>query len=132
MFSQIKFFIQKLQSSKYIKKGRCKMCGACCRNILLFSDKNLPVMTEEQFEKIKEWDKHFRSFYISGKSETGALLFTCYALGDNNKCKLYLFRGLGCRQYPHKNTKFLINGGKMLEGCGFYFEPDKKFEEYLK
>lgn len=131
MFEYIRFFIQKLQSSKYIKKGKCLRCGACCRNILLYSDKNLPVVSEEQFEKIKEWDKHFNSFYISGKTETGELLFTCRALDSNNNCKVYFLRGLECRQYPKKNTKFLINGGKPLKGCGYYFEPDKKFDDFL-
>lgn len=131
MFSYIKFFFQKLQSSKYIRKGHCNRCGACCRNILLYSDKDVAVVSEDQFKKIQEWDKHFRSFYISGKSETGALLFTCKAIDDNNRCKVYFLRGLGCRQYPKKNTKFLINGGKPLEGCGYYFEPNKKFKEYL-
>ncbi len=132
MFTYIKFLIQKLQSSKYIRKGQCKKCGACCRNILLYSDKDIPVKTPAQFEQIKKWDRHFENFYISGKNETGALLFTCRALDDNNRCKIYLLRGFGCRQYPKKNTKFLINGGKPLDGCGYYFEPDKKFDDYLK
>ena len=74
MFNYLKFFFQKFQSAKYIRKGKCNRCGACCRNILLFAADGIPVVTEEQFEKIKEWDKHFKSFYISGKSETGALL----------------------------------------------------------
>lgn len=119
-------------SSRYVRKGKCIGCGNCCRNILLYSDEDLPVVTEEQFENIKKWDKHFHSFYISGKSETGALLFTCKEIDKNNRCKVYFFRGLGCRQYPKKNTKFLINGGKPLDGCGYYFEPNKKFENYLK
>lgn len=132
MFKYIKFLIQKMQSAKYIRKGKCNKCGACCRNILLFSDKNLPVVSSLQFEQIKKWDKHFRSFYISGKNEDGALLFTCYSLDENNRCKNYLLRGLGCRQYPKKNTKFLINGGKPLDGCGYYFVPNKKFDKFLK
>ena len=132
MFKYLKFFFQKLQSSKYVRKGKCNGCGACCRNNLLYADENIPVVSEEQFVKIKEWDKHFSNFYISGKSETGALLFTCRELDENNRCKVYFFRGLGCRQYPKKNTKFLINGGKPLDGCGYYFEADKDFKSYLK
>lgn len=132
MFKYIKFFIQKLQSSKYVRKGKCIGCGACCRNILLYASDDIPVVSEKQFEKIKEWDKHFRNFYVSGKSETGALLFTCRELDENNRCKVYFFRGIGCRQYPKKNTKFLIKGGKPLDGCGYYFEADKDFKSYLK
>lgn len=131
MFRYIKFWMQKLQSSKYIRKGKCVKCGNCCRNILLFADDNIPVKTEEQFEKIKEWDKHFCNFYISGKNETGSLLFTCREIDDNNHCKVYLFRGMGCRNYPKTDSKFLINGGKPLDGCGYYFEADKDFKSYL-
>ena len=132
MIKHIKFFIQKLQSSKFVRKGKCLGCGACCRNILLYASDDIPVVSEKQFEKIKEWDKHFRNFYVSGKSETGALLFTCRELDENNRCKVYFFRGIGCRQYPKKNTKFLINGGKPLDGCGYYFEADRDFKSFLK
>lgn len=132
MIKHIKFFIQKLQSSKFVRKGKCLGCGACCRNILLYASDDIPVVSEKQFEKIKEWDKHFRNFYVSGKSETGALLFTCRELDENNRCKVYFFRGIGCRQYPKKNTKFLINGGKPLDGCGYYFEADRNFKSYLQ
>ena len=132
MIKHIKFFIQKLQSSKFVRKGKCLGCGACCRNILLYASDDIPVVSEKQFEKIKEWDKHFRNFYVSGKSETGALLFTCRELDENNRCKVYFFRGIGCRQYPKKNTKFLINGGKPLDGCGYYFEADRDFKSYLQ
>lgn len=131
MIDYIKFLFNRLNSSKFIRKGRCKKCGNCCRNILLFSDKDMPVVTEEQFEKIQKWDKHFRNFYISGKSETGALLFTCKEIDENNNCRVYFFRGLGCRSYPKTDTKFLINGGKPLDGCGYYFETDKEFKSYL-
>ncbi len=131
MFKYIKFFIQKLQSSKYVRKGKCLKCGNCCRNILLYIEDE-PIKTEEQFEKVKQWDKHFYNFYISGESETGALLFTCKELDEKNRCKVYFFRGLGCRNYPKTDKNFLINGGKPLDGCGYFFEANKNFKSYLK
>ena len=126
----IKYYIQKLLSSKYIRKGSCRRCGNCCRNILLYIEDE-PIKTKEQFERVKEWEKHYNNFYISGKNETGALLFTCSEIGEDNLCKVYHFRGLGCRNYPKVNSKFLINGGKPLDGCGYYFEADKPFTSYL-
>lgn len=131
MLKNIKFFIQYFSSSKFIRKGKCNRCGNCCRNILLYIEDE-PIKTKEQFEKVKEWEKHYNNFYISGKSETGALLFTCKEIDKNNNCRVYFFRGLGCRMYPKKNTKFLINGGKPLDGCGYYFEPNKPFNTYFK
>lgn len=132
MFDYIKYYFQKLFSSKFVRKGKCNGCGSCCRNILLYLSDDEVIKYEEQFEKVKKWDKHFCNFYISGKSENGALLFTCKELDENNRCKVYAFRGLGCRLYPAINTKFLINGGKPLDNCGYYFEVDKKFKSYLK
>lgn len=132
MFDYIKYFLQKFQSSKFIRKGKCNGCGSCCRNILLYTVDDEPIKTEEQFKKVQEFDKHFYNFYISGKAENGSLLFTCRELSENNRCKVYFFRGLGCRQYPKLNKKFLINGGKPLDGCGYYFEPTKKFNDFLK
>ena len=131
MKKYIKFLFQYLSSSRYIKKGKCNGCGNCCRNILLYIEDD-PITTEEQFEKVKEWEKHYHNFYVSGKSENGPLLFTCKEIDENNRCKVYFFRGLGCRQYPKKDTKFLINGGKPLDGCGYYFEPTKSFKSYFE
>ena len=131
MIKYLKFFVQCLNSAKFIKKGKCNKCGNCCRNILLYIDED-PITTPEQFEKVKEWEKHYHSFYISGKAENDSLLFTCKELDENNRCKVYFFRGLGCRQYPKKDTKFLINGGKPLDGCGYYYEANKPFKSFLK
>ena len=131
MKKYIKFLFQYLSSSRYIKKGKCNGCGNCCRNILLYIEDD-PITTQEQFEKVKEWEKHYHSFYISGKAENSSLLFTCKELDENNRCKVYFFRGLGCRQYPKKDTKFLINGGKPLDGCGYYYEANKPFKSFLK
>lgn len=131
MFKYIKFCFQKIFSAKYVRKGKCKVCGKCCRNILLCVEDE-PIMTEAQFEKVKEWEKHYNNFYISGKSESNALLFTCKELDENNRCRAYFFRGLICRVYPNPDKKFLINGGKLLEGCGFYYEPDRDFKSFLK
>lgn len=127
----LKFIFQKLISSKYVRKGKCNYCGNCCRNILLYSKKNLPIVNENQFKQVQKWDKHFYNFYISGKSEDGALLFSCRWITKENKCRVYFLRGLGCRQYPKANSEFLINGGKPLDGCGYFFEPDKPFKDYL-
>ena len=120
-----------MTSSKYVKKGKCNKCGSCCRNIILTEDSK-PITDIERFEKLKIIDKHLKNFHVSGKDENGSLLFTCNAIDENNKCKVYFFRGLGCRMYPKKDTKFLINGGKPLDGCGYYYEPDKSFSSYMQ
>ncbi len=130
MINYIKFFIQKKQSAKYIRKGHCKQCGSCCRNIVFYIGKE-PVKTKQQFEQLKNFDKHYKNFYINGKDTDNKLLFTCNALSKNNKCKIYHFRAMFCRLYPNPKQSFISNGGKLQDGCGYYFEPDKKFNSFI-
>lgn len=125
------FYIQRLFSSKYILKGKCKKCGQCCRNIVFYLDNKL-VTTEEEFEELKRINKRFNHFYISGKDGDRALLFTCKSIQENNLCKHYFFRSLYCRNYPHLKSEFITKGGVLLDNCGYSIDVDKKFDEYLK
>ena len=125
------FQLQKLFSSKYIIKGKCKKCGECCKNIVFYINKT-PIKTEEEFERLKKWKKKYNHFFISSVDEDGALLFTCKSLTKNNTCKDYIFRSINCRNYPKINNEFIINGGKPLENCGYRFDIDKKFSTYLE
>lgn len=130
MIKQILFLIKKKSSSKFVLKGKCKQCGQCCRNIVFYINEQ-PIQTEKQFESLKKWKKTYNHFFISRKDMDGALLFTCKSLANNGKCKDYLFRSLACRNYPKINTQFILNGGKPLDNCGFYFDVNKSFSNYL-
>ncbi len=131
MFKFIKFFISKFNSSRYIIKGKCKCCGECCRNIVFLIGENY-IQSPEQFELMKRWDKKYNHFFISGKNEKGALLFTCKSLGDDNRCKDYFFRSIYCRKYPKLDKKIILGGYETFDKCGYEFVIDKKFSEYLK
>lgn len=131
MLEFFKFQISKFLSSKFIRKGYCNQCGNCCKNIVFFIGE-IPISTEEQFASLKKWSNAYNNFYISGKDEKGALLFTCKCLDEQNKCSVYHFRSINCRTYPNPKAKFLANGGKPLDGCGYYFEADKNFKDFLK
>ncbi len=123
-------------SSKYVVKGKCNRCGNCCRNII-FSDENGYIKDEEVFFKLQKKTKGYKIFKPSGKitdekgEANGALTFECKFL-KNNKCSIYFIRPLFCREYPMVIPAFIYNGGGMLEGCGFHFEVNKEFKEYLK
>jgi Fe-S-cluster containining protein len=144
IFRKIKDFIEdvffelhsKYFSSKYVLKGKCKKCGACCRNIL-FSTKDGYVKSEELFNKMRKKYRYYRNFRISGVVENkkdfqnGALTFECKFISKNNKCLIYPFRPLFCRDYPSINKDLIYSGVTMLDDCGYYFDVDKKFENYL-
>lgn len=82
--------------------------------------------------------RYYRNFRISGRVEgkqdfqNGALTFECKFISKNNRCLIYWFRPLFCRDYPNINSDLIYNGVEMLDNCGFYFDVNKKFDEYLK
>lgn len=134
----LQHFKNKLFSSKYVVKGKCKMCGKCCSSILL-SDKNGYIKDEEVFFEAQKKNKAYLKFYPNGKvddkegeSLCGAILFKCKLLREDNKCGFYFFRPIFCRDYPAINRDFIYAGGETLDGCGFYFDVDKKFKSYLE
>ena len=63
--------------------------------------------------------------------QNGALTFQCKHISKDNKCKIYLLRPLFCRDYPNINHDLIYNGVEMLDDCGFYFDVNKKFKDYL-
>jgi Fe-S-cluster containining protein len=119
-----------LNRPKFIRRGNCKKCGNCCRNIVFYIQENI-ITTEEQFDKLKKWKKIYNHFCISGKDNDGALLFTCKSLNEDNICKNYKFRSLYCRTYPKLDKKALQTGIELLDGCGFYYESSVKFQDFL-
>lgn len=131
LYLHIKFLYNKIFSSKYVVKGKCKACGKCCRSIV-FYDGNEVIKTEEQFEKAKLKNKRMNMFEISGIDETdGALTFKCKSLKDDGKCGAYWIRSMFCREYPFIIPDFIKNNGQTLEGCGYSFGVNKEFKEYL-
>ncbi|MBQ9149786.1 YkgJ family cysteine cluster protein [bacterium] len=127
----------KIFSSRYVVKGKCKKCGKCCRNILFSTSKGY-VKEEKIFKDMQKKHRYYRNFKISGKIENkqdfqnGALTFECKFISKDNRCLIYWFRPLFCRDYPNINQDLIYNGVEMLDDCGFYFDVNKKFEEYLK
>ena len=130
-FEDIVFYLKSVLSNKQRVKGHCKACGLCCRTIVFYVGENV-VKTEEQFELLKRWDKKYNNFEIAGRSYDGAIYFKCKALKADGKCGVYPFRSVACRMYPKYQAPFFTRGEGLKKECGYYFEPDKKFEEYLK
>ncbi len=126
----IKFYINKIFSSKYRKTGKCKQCGQCCRSIV-FTDNNQPINDIEKFRELQMKYKFYRHFDVNGYDSQGNLLFKCKSLDSKNRCKDYFFRSLYCRKYPDIDKKFIMAGGVLLDNCGYKIVPDKKFIDYL-
>ena len=144
MLNKIKNFLEdifldiynKFFSSKYVIKGKCNKCGECCKNIL-FSTKEGYIKDKKIFEEMQKKYKYYRNFTISGtvkeknEFQNGALTFKCKFLNDKNRCKIYWFRPMFCRDYPFINSDLIYNGVEMLDNCGYRFDINKNFKDYL-
>lgn len=122
IFLLIKFWIQKIRSPRYLKKGSCKQCGQCCRQIT-FRIKDKLITSEQEFEQLKKWQPYYKNFIITGQDEGGTLLFTCKQLKEN-KCSKHMTRSLFCRHYPF--------GPETLDDCGYYFQSSQNFKTIFK
>lgn len=131
MFQAIKNIFNNSKKVKLVRKGNCKQCGECCRQIT-FKVKAKFITSSEEFERLRFWQRHYNNFYISGKDENGTLLFTCKSLTKDGKCSVHFLRGLYCRIYPSVKTNTFFKGGGTIENCGYYFESNIKFDEFLK
>jgi len=121
-----KFIALKILRKKYIRTGKCKACGSCCKNIYIKHIDHL-LKDEEEFEKLKKSYYFFNFLEVIEKEELG-LVFSCTKLdAETGKCTAYNQRAVLCRTYPQEEVFML--GGIIPEHCGFSFEPIEKFED---
>jgi len=133
----VQYFKNKFTSSRYVLRGKCKKCGKCCETILFF-DGGGYIKDEDGFLELQRSNNRYKHFTINGKVNDksnpfldGALMFKCKSLRKDGKCGKYFLRSLYCRMYPVIKPDFIYNGGETLDGCGYYFDVDKKFRDYL-
>lgn len=125
----IKFISSKILKRKYIRKGKCKACGKCCKGIHVRHADNF-IKDEEEFEKLKKLHFFYNYLKVVDKTDIG-LIFECTKVHqETGKCTVYKNRARICRIYPQEELFML--GGYMSEDCGFSFEPIHSFEEVFE
>ena len=120
-----KFYNLHVLRRKYLRYGKCKGCGRCCRGIYVRHERGI-INSEEEFEKLKS--RHFFYSYlnITGKDDIG-LTFECTKLDkEKGKCTVHRHRALICRQYPQE--EIFMMGGTLGEHCGYKFMPIRSFD----
>lgn len=124
-----KFYTSKILGKRYIKLGKCKACGKCCKGIHVRHSKHL-IKNEEEFEKLKKQHFFYNYLEVVEKNDLG-LVFTCNKVHpDTGKCTVYKYRALICKVYPQE--ELFMMGGIISEDCGFSFEPIYSFEKVFK
>lgn len=98
--------------------GQCKMCGRCCRDILLKYEGKW-LRSEKQYRAMLEKLPLYSRFEPVGDDGFGCMTFTCRSLGSDNWCTNYEDRPSLCRNYPSKSLYY--QGGGLRSECGFSF-----------
>jgi Fe-S-cluster containining protein len=72
-----------------------KFCGKCCHNT------EMPL-TEEDIKRIESlgYDRRDFTVKIDGIYRLRNVNGKCFFLDEDNRCKIYEYRPLGCRIYP--------------------------------
>lgn len=86
------------------KKLDCLTCANCCKTTSpIFRDVDIKRIAKNLRMKEKEFIRN----YLKMDDEDDFVLQSspCTFLGKDNKCDIYEFRPLACREYPHTDRK---------------------------
>lgn len=97
--------------------GQCQLCGGCCRDIHLFH-KGRWLKRVRNFKRLCEEQPDFRRFRITGRSDSGRLVFSC-TLQEGDLCSDHENRMELCRNYPSKAIYY--QGGWLRGDCGYSY-----------
>lgn|GEM_PF-394258 len=123
-----KIFLLKILRKKYMRTGKCKGCGRCCREIYV-KHANGIIKDEKEYERLKKIHPFYYNLKIREKTEDG-LVFECTRLDrETNRCTMYKTRSMICKVYPQEEIFML--GGVITEDCGYEFIPLESFKEVL-
>lgn len=108
--------IRRLLGQYYMRTGKCRGCGGCCRDMKLLY-KNWKITEASDFAGLVAEDPLYERFQPKAHPD-GAMTFTCRFIGSDNRCSDYRNRPGACRDYPDPS---LIQrfGGEMINGCGY-------------
>lgn len=124
----IKHILLTIRRKEYVVTGKCKGCGQCCQRINLRWHKGW-IQDEQEFEEFLKNSQDHDRFAIAGGDSQGNLQFDCTSYDPEYGCNDYARRPALCRRYP--NRSLLLQGGKIVDGCGYQVETGVPFAKYL-
>lgn len=119
----------KFTGKEFLISGKCNCCGKCCKNINLRSQKGW-LRQEKDFLELKEECSEYDRYVIISRDEQGHLQFNCSFFDTQNGCLDYANRPEICKKYPNKSL--LLQGGKLLDGCGYSVKIGTPFTKHLR
>ncbi len=109
--------------------GQCRLCGNCCRGVLL-KNRDRWLRTEAQYKELCKDEPGHERFKIMDKDEYGNLCFACSWQGEDNLCKDHENRLQLCKEYPTKGLYY--QGGWLGADCGFSFKAVKFRDIFMR
>lgn len=112
-------FVELFLPFKYYRTGKCRQCGECCKNILIYMDKKFLRIRWLRNLAIW-WNKYFNGLRLIGcLINDGYMVFSCNYQNTDGSCGWYGWRAQFCREYPRNFKYFEIP--TILKGCGYKF-----------
>jgi hypothetical protein len=104
----------------YVRKGRCKQCGECCKNILITMEPKYLKMSFFRNLAIG-WNEYFNDLILIGSLiDDGYIIFTCKHLLPTGACGNYNWkRPVFCYEYPRIFKYFEVP--TTLPDCGYHY-----------
>lgn len=123
------FIISSFKKSEYVRRGRCRQTGQCCRAIGMVLPRWI-IRCPRLVRMIRAWH-YLRYNFTPIEIQDNMLVYECRYLTPKNSCGIHWRRPALCRNFP---LVPLYGQPKLHEGCGFYFvkRKGKRFEDVLQ
>lgn len=109
----------------------CNMCGDCCKTFTL--PQNVKMLDYPNDPKFDFWVKNHVEPVVNPPEELLAKIdgydrsiYSCTALGSDNKCMIYDKRPYTCSEYPFYGKDTVAKSTLLSSRCGFGI---KSYEE---
>lgn len=123
------FLIHSFKKSEYVRLGKCRQTGQCCRAIGMILPRwmiRCPLLVRI----VQAWHR-LRYHFTPIEIQDNMLVYECRYLKQDHTCGIYWRRPALCRNFP---STPLYGQPKLHEGCGFCFvrRNGKRFEDVLQ
>jgi hypothetical protein len=107
-----------LMPPKFVLLGQCYKSGACCKQLL--ADPPSFIKRTWLVRLFVAYHRVMHNFEPVALGPDDEIIFSCRHLQSDNRCAIYRFRPLLCRNYP---VLPFFDPPRPLPGCGFRVAP---------
>ena len=106
--------LRKIMRPKYELLGDCVSCGECCKAI--YGDPPAFIKNSKLLALYIGYHQIAHNFSVRGRGPKDEVIFSCNHLQSDNRCGIYFWRPLLCRNYPLRPLYIQLN---LLPLCSY-------------